>query len=128
MYAVVFEFAAGQSAQETFRGFPNPASPFESYTEQGTTWSGFKFAWNMTKAGSATIRIYDFTGELVRVIGPVTYGAGVNLFNTLVQAPTWDGRNGQGRVVLNGGYFVRLTVEYTDGSSEVATDRIAVAK
>ena len=128
VFAVVFAFASG-TVTESFRSFPNPANPAVTYTGTSGSWQGFQFAWNMPKAGAVTIRIYDFAGQLVREIGPTAYAAG-NLFGdaaTLTKR-TWDGKNGRGQTVLNGVYFVRAVIEYTDGSSEVAADRIMVVK
>lgn len=123
-YGVLFAFAPA-SVKETFRAFPNPADPFATYTNPSGSWQGFRFGWNMPKAGAITIRIYDFAGQLVRVLGPTTYTAG-DYFAQV--GTTWDGRNGLGQIVLNGTYFVRAEIRYTDGSFELATDRIAVVK
>lgn len=129
LYGVFFAFAP-TSGKETFRSFPNPFDPFTTYTNNsGQSWQGIQFAWNMPKAGSATIKIYDFAGQLVRVLGPTTFAAG-NYFgdNTTITSRTWDGKNGRGQTVLNGAYFVFVEFRYTDGSVETATDRIAVVK
>ena len=128
LFGVFFAFAPS-SVKETFRSYPNPADPFTTYgpNASGITWQGFKFGYQMPKAGSVTIRIYDFAGQLVRVLGPFAHAANYNSFSDAA-GPTWDGKNGHGQVVLNGAYFVFAEIRYSDGSFETANDRIAVVK
>lgn len=128
LFGAFFAFAP-TTVKESFKTYPNPADPLTTYgpNASGISWQGFKFGWVMPKAGSVTIRIYDFAGQLVRVIGPTNYAASANLFADPA-GPTWDGRNGRGQLVLNGAYFVQIEIRYNDGTVEMATDRIAVVK
>ena len=50
--------------------------------------------------GSAEVALFDLRGRLVRTVASGAYQAGV-------QTVTWDGRDGAGREVGSGVYFLR---------------------
>jgi flagellar hook assembly protein FlgD len=64
----------------------------------------------MAVPGDADVAIFDVAGRRVRALaaGPVQAGP---------QSLAWDGRDGAGRAVPTGIYFVRVTVA---GQSETA--------
>lgn len=53
-------------------------------------------------AAPATLGVYDVSGRLVRLIDEGRYESGF-------QSRVWDGRDGRGRSVVPGTYFLRLT-------------------
>lgn len=90
--------------------YPNPFSPSEETT----------FEYFLANDEDAKIVIYDLFGNLV-LIRDIPAGAeGAHQGQNLVP---WDGRNGDGEVVANGGYIVRILV----GGKEV-TEKVGVAK
>jgi len=75
-----------------------------------------RIAYFMNAAGSASIKIYAVTGELV-------YEESLSGVAEGPQETTWDGRNGKGEVVRNGIYICVI-----NAGSNSARFRIAVAK
>lgn len=71
-----------------------------------------RFDWSVPRAGAASVTVYDAAGRRVRglVDGAVAAGA---------HAATWDGRNGAGRMVSDGVYFVTLRASGTVVSRRV---------
>jgi hypothetical protein len=75
-------------------GEPSP-NPFH-----GSTRVAFEVG---SDVGTARLAVYDLRGRLVRTLVSGTVGGGRH-------AATWDGRDGRGRAVPSGVYFVRLEV------------------
>jgi hypothetical protein len=96
--------------EQSFFSYPNPFSPL---TEQAT----IVYTSSVTKP--ATLKIYTLTGDevLSRAL-PAPTSANEPM------TVTWDGKNADGAIVLNGVYIAVLTVE---GMPEVRT-KIAVVK
>jgi hypothetical protein len=94
-------------SKENVYNYPNPS-------RDGRTVIRFP----LLQPASVTIRIYDETGALVwsRDFGQADTVAGVN-------AVEWDGHNGNGQAVANGGYIYTLT----SGSFSV-TKKIAIVR
>ncbi len=95
---------------ESFFSFPNPFSPLH---EQAT------IVYNLSTAKSAKLKIYTLAGEEVitkDIPAPASITEPVQVL--------WDGRNGNGQIVLNGVYIAVLAV---DGEAEIRT-KIAVVK
>jgi len=80
---VVRAFRLGQNSPNPF----NPATTIE---------------FTIPKASHATLRIYDASGRLVRVLVDRDYKT-----STIDRAP-WDGRDDAGQVVPSGVYFYKL--------------------
>ncbi|HKO22550.1 MAG TPA: FlgD immunoglobulin-like domain containing protein [Candidatus Eisenbacteria bacterium] len=80
------------------RVYPARPNPFSSATD---------IAYELPAAKHVTLRVYSATGKLVRTLVDATVPQGVH------RAP-WNGRDGAGRVVGSGIYFVKLS----DGTAE----------
>ena len=94
---------ANQSVEGTklLPNYPNPFNP--------ETWIPYQ----LSKGATVTVKIYDVSGHLVRIIGvglkPVGY------YLTRERAVYWDGRNKSGEPVSSGVYFYTLiTDHYTE--------------
>ncbi len=71
---------------------PNPFNPNEGETT---------IMFRPTNSGIVTVTMYDLYGGMV-------YSEQRNVVAGSVEQFTWDGRNGKGRVVANGGYICRV--------------------
>jgi len=70
-----------------------------------------------------SLKLYTLRGEIVRtLLDNVPLGAGLH------QDATWDGRNGRGKVVVNGIYLAEIAVAFDSGSSERILRKIAVVR
>jgi hypothetical protein len=74
------------------QSFPNPFPPGRPFTD---------IRFNIAKASPVTLRIFDASGRLVRILMDETLDAGAH-------AVAWDGKNGAGEAVGSGIYFYRL--------------------
>jgi hypothetical protein len=74
------------------QSFPNPFPPERPFTD---------IRFNIAKASPVTLRIFDASGRLVRILVDKTLDAGAH-------AVAWDGKNGAGEAVGSGIYFYRL--------------------
>lgn len=95
---------------ESFFSYPNPFSP----VRQEAT-----IVYNLSSAKPATLTIYTLTGDEVlkkEIPAPASTAEPIQI--------KWDGRNGDGKIVLNGVYIAVLAV---DGEAEIRT-KIAVVK
>jgi hypothetical protein len=96
--------------------YPNPFDP-----NMGGTTINYILGAN----SDVTIGIYDLFGGLVRTIRiPSGQNGGIVAQNTY----TWDGRNGQGDVVANGGYIVQIIADDHQGNTDKARRKVAVVK
>ncbi|MCP4547284.1 MAG: T9SS type A sorting domain-containing protein, partial [bacterium] len=74
------------------QNYPNPFNP--------TT----KISFNLPEAGLASLKVFDATGRLVKVLSDSHLVAGEHTL-------TWDGRDEQGNHLSSGMYFYRLRAE-----------------
>jgi FlgD Ig-like domain len=66
--------------------------------------AGTSFAFSLPRAGDARVSVHDAAGRLVRVLSDGAHEAGAH-------RAEWNGRNGVGKPVGSGVYFVRLSAE-----------------
>ena len=104
---VVLYTAQAMDTQRQITNRPNPFNP-----RDGATMILFR----PPASGAVTLTLYDLYGDVVFTDQLVVSA------NELVQYP-WDGRNGQQRVVANGGYICRI-----HGSGMDLRRKIAVVK
>jgi flagellar hook assembly protein FlgD len=64
----------------------------------------------------AEVSVFDVSGRLVRTVARGVYGAGY-------QTAVWDGRDGAGRTVSTGIYFIRA-----ESAGQVKTLKLAVVR
>ncbi len=102
---------ANRSVSETklLPNYPNPFNP--------ETWIPYQLA----EATDVSVKIYDVSGRLVRVLSvgfkPVGY------YLTRERAAYWDGRNEIGESVSSGVYFIRFVA-----GAFAATQRVVIVK
>ncbi|MCK5127192.1 MAG: hypothetical protein KAR42_13140 [candidate division Zixibacteria bacterium] len=84
---------------ESFKNYPNPFSPYDGQTE---------FIYNLPEDSDVDIYIYSATGERVRHLQYMAGSLG-GQSNELAHA-FWDGKNGNGDIVLNGVYIAYIEV------------------
>lgn len=99
---------------ESFKNYPNPFNPNFEETE---------FIYNLPTDSDVDIYIYSVTGERVRHLH-FDAGSTAGQSDQLARA-YWDGRNGEGDVVLNGVYIAYIEVAEGNLTSKV---KIAVVK
>ena len=80
---------------DVFANYPNPFNP--------ETWIPYQLA----EAAEVSVRIYDATGVLVRILALGHQTAGI--YQEKSRAAYWDGRNELGESVASGLYFYMLT-------------------
>ncbi len=86
----------GQPTQNLLlQNYPNPFNP--------ETWIPYQ----LSEDTSASVSIYDTTGQLVRTLSLGFQSAG--FYNSQERAAYWDGRNALGERVASGIYFYQLT-------------------
>jgi hypothetical protein len=99
-----------------FYNFPNPFNPNQGGTD---------FHYFLGADSTVKIVILDLFGQEVRnfeiPMGTTGGKVGLNLF-------TWDGRNGAGESLANGGYIARVLAEDAQGRHSKATYKIGVLK
>jgi hypothetical protein len=99
-----------------FYNFPNPFNPNQGGTD---------FHYFLGADSTVKIVIYDLFGQEVRnfeiPMGTTGGKLGLNLF-------TWDGRNGAGEVLANGGYIARVLAQDAQGNHSKASYKIGVLK
>ena len=99
---------------ESFKNYPNPFNPNHEATE---------FRYYLSSESDVDIYIYTATGEKVRHLRFNAGGTGGSAqLNTGV---FWDGRNGDGELVLNGVYVALIKVAVGDLTAKV---KMAVVK
>lgn len=77
------------------------------------------FTWNVSKSGTAEIKIYTLSGKLVKTIREIESKVGYN------QVP-WDGKNNAGEEIASGIYIYVLKITDVDGNTQVIRDKLAV--
>lgn len=109
-YAAVAE----ASLQASYANFPNPFAAGREPT---------RFAFVLERPSRVSLRILTSRGDLVRTLltdAPLATG--------LQQSSQWDGRNGEGRLVMNGVYVAELVVEAAGAPRERLLRRVAVLR
>jgi hypothetical protein len=101
----------------SFKNFPNP---FRAGSENTT------FSYYLPRNAGLDLSIYTLTGELVKKFhfAPGSGGGsgpGMNSF-------TWDGKNGNGHLVLNGVYLCVVTADLEGGNALSLKHKVAVMK
>jgi hypothetical protein len=95
---------------------PNPLSPKEG---------GTKFRYLLSEDSHVEIVIYDLFGNLVRKLdteaGAPGGRSGENFYS-------WDGKNGSGNDVANGGYVAKISAKGISGHESKATRKVLVVK
>jgi hypothetical protein len=92
---------AAASLTESFSNYPNPFAAGREETH---------ITFNLSGDASVTLEVYDLSGtRVVRLLDRAPLTAG--LHDTL----RWDGRNGEGEIVRNGTYLLRLLAEGPGG-------------
>lgn len=101
----------------SFKNFPNP---FRAGSENTT------FSYYLPRNAGLELLIYTLTGELVRKFhfDPGSAGGSGPGMNSFV----WDGRNGNGHVVLNGVYMCVVTANLEGSGSLSLKHKVAVMK
>jgi len=104
-----------ESLGDSFKNYPNPFNPTRESTE---------IRYKLITHSNVDIMIFTATGEKVL---QMSYAAGDNggLGGDTYNSVYWDGRNGNGDMVMNGVYIALIKVSAT---GEMAKLKIAVAK
>lgn len=106
---------SGAALESSFTNYPNPFNP----DKDGSTTIGFVLG----ERAKVDVDLFTITGDLVcRLVQQADRPAGAH------QTDTWSGRNGDGRIVLPGVYFCRITATYDSGRSESFTRKVAVVR
>jgi len=101
---------------DSYKNYPNPFAAGRQSTN---------IEYFLENDAEVSLKIYNIIGQLVRVIvDKETQPAASSLYRY-----QWDGRNGNGQIVLNGIYFAVLTVKAVDdGDIRQFVLKIAVIK
>lgn len=95
--------------------YPNPS--------KGEVW--FRFKHNLFDAVlNIEIEIYDFQGELVRIINP----GKITADGYIIDEVKWDGLSNNGAVLRNGLYVCRVKVLDRNGNSSAHSVKVLMAK
>jgi flagellar hook assembly protein FlgD len=97
----------------TLTNYPNPFRPGEPT----------KFAYYLDTQSSVTIKIFDLTGRLIRVICD-----GVPKAPGSHEEDFWDGSGSSGRECLAGTYIVRSEFKSASGSKQTLSRKITLIK
>jgi flagellar hook assembly protein FlgD len=96
--------------------YPNPFSPNDG---------GTSFSYTLANPSDVTIVIYDLFGNLVKTLH---YGQTENGGMKGYNYPKWDGRNGAGHSIANGGYIVHIVAKDNQGGTSTAKFKAGVIK
>ena len=73
--------------------------------------------------GRVSLKLWSVRGGEVRtVLENKLFTEGLH------QSVQWDGRNGQGNVVVNGTYLAEISITYGDGTGEQHLRKVAVVR
>ncbi|MBT5531508.1 hypothetical protein HOK31_00520, partial [Candidatus Poribacteria bacterium] len=108
--SVVVRMDARPTTTAVLPNYPNPFNP--------ETWIPF----TLTTASEATVRIYDVSGTVVRMLDLGRRAAGH--YVSRADAAHWDGRNAAGEVVGSGVYFY----EFVAGEARPTVRRMVIRK
>ncbi|MCG3204488.1 MAG: hypothetical protein KCHDKBKB_01203 [Elusimicrobia bacterium] len=95
---------------------PNPFSPAEGGTD---------ISYLLGADSDVDLVLYDLFGNLVRRMEISIGNEGAKIGQNTVH---WDGKNGAGKVVANGGYILQITAKDSSGSVTRARYKVGVAK
>jgi hypothetical protein len=96
--------------------YPNPFHP----PDEPTT-----IAYKLSDHADVTLRIFTMSGDLVL---QRRYARGVAGGTAGLNEVTWDGKNGEGRVVASGGYVALIEAQGTGETLHVIRRKIAVVR
>jgi hypothetical protein len=105
--------------QEMVEGFINYPNPFDP--ESGVT----TLQYVLMQHADITIRVFDLLGGSV---GTLRYQAGAEGGMAGTNRVAWDGRDGRGNLVGNGGYLCLLEARFADGSTVEKRRKVAVLR
>jgi len=97
------EIELPRSAPLQTRLLPNVPNPFNPETS---------IRWAMKEAGPCRVTVYDLTGRRVHLLADGHRAAGPH-------AVTWHGRDGNGRPLPSGTYYVRLETGHATDTRKV---------
>ena len=104
-----------KNVSNTITNYPNPFAAGREVTT---------IEYYLEQDANVTLKIYDLFGNLVYqqefLIGEVGGKSGTNLIS-------WDGKNGSGEIVSNGGYICCITAKTSSGTT-VLKRKISVVK
>jgi len=106
-------YITGDTSVLTLTNYPNPFRPGEPT----------KFAYYLDTQSSVTIKIFDLTGRLIRVICD-----GVPKAPGSHEEDFWDGSGSSGRECLAGTYIVRSEFKSASGSKQTLSRKITLIK
>ena len=98
-----FKSTSFDSEPETY-AYPNPFSPFRHNRINGE--GHVRFQYHITTPSYITVKVYDFSMNLVKVVAQDKYRAAEGDFSE-----TWNGENEVGDVVANGVYFYSVDIQ-----------------
>jgi hypothetical protein len=96
--------------------FPNPYDPRDGAAT---------LQFDLGAPSEVNVKIYDLFGRLVRELGTADDSAGGAAGRNQIH---WDGRNGEGDTVGNGGYIFQVNATDAQGHSAHARGRLAVVR
>ncbi|MFH1561836.1 MAG: hypothetical protein ABIF11_00245 [Nitrospirota bacterium] len=100
--------------ENSFTNYPNP---FAAGKESTT------ISYYLPQDAYVTIKIYSVIGDIVITLLEDSFKS-----RGMYQEDRWDGRNGEGEIVLNGVYFCQIKVNYLAGGSDKKVRKIAVVR
>jgi hypothetical protein len=112
----VTSFPAPAAGVTEFFNYPNPFSP-----DQG----GTNINYLLGEDSEVKIIIYDLLGNLVKRFEFASGSTGGQVGQNIVH---WDGKNGEGVVVANGGYILQILAKTVSGQEYKARTKAGVAK
>ncbi|RKY82628.1 hypothetical protein DRQ07_00805 [candidate division KSB1 bacterium] len=98
-----FKSTSFDSEPETY-AYPNPFSPFRHNRINGE--GHVRFQYHITTPSYITVKVYDFSMNLVKVVAQDKYRVAEGDFSE-----TWNGKNEVGDVVANGVYFYSVDIQ-----------------
>ncbi|MCG3205570.1 MAG: hypothetical protein KCHDKBKB_02292 [Elusimicrobia bacterium] len=112
----VNSFAVPQEGVSEVFNFPNPFSPSNGGTD---------IHYLLGADSDVRLVIYDLLGNLVKTIDVSQGSVGGKIGQNILH---WDGRNGEGTSVANGGYIVQIHSRSPTGTEARTKIKMAVAK
>jgi hypothetical protein len=102
------------SLAASYSNFPNPFAPARQSTS---------FAFYLPRPARVSLTIWTALGDkVITIVSRASRGAGIQA------SDRWDGKNGEGHLVMNGVYLAELIAEYDDGGRERLLRKVAVAR
>ncbi|MBV9080103.1 MAG: hypothetical protein JO102_03170, partial [Elusimicrobia bacterium] len=100
----------------SFSAYPNPFLPSDGNAS---------LQYDLGADGDVEITITDLFGHEVRSIKLSRGDAGTRAGRNVT---VWDGRNGEGQMVANGGYVIRVEATDAQGNGARASTKLAVVR